>query len=88
MMRRTATPGEVATWMRELATLRPDRRGPVVAMFSEVVADCSYCDDPVRRCDSRGLVRRRLVHLRCAPPQHLSDGQRDALRHMRARGSA
>ena len=84
-MHRTATPGEVATWMRDLATLPPDRRGPVVAMFPEVVADCGYCNDPVRRCDSRGLVRRRLVHRRCVSAQDLTAGQRDALEHRRRR---
>jgi len=82
-MRRPATPGEVAAWMRELASLRRDRQVAAIKLLSEAVADCPYCDEVVRRCDSRGLVRGRLVHLRCAPRRHLTPGQRDALERRR-----
>jgi hypothetical protein len=78
-MRRIATPGELSRWRQQLASLREDRRVAVVRMLSEVVSDCDWCDGPVRRCDSRGLVRDRLVHLRCAPPRHLTRAQLDAL---------
>jgi hypothetical protein len=77
-MRRIATPGELSRWRQELAPLREDRRVAVIRMLSEVVADCHGCEGPVRRCDSRGLVRDRLVHLRCAPSQHLTALERDA----------
>jgi hypothetical protein len=83
-MLRPATPGEVAGWMRELATLPRDRQIAVIRMLSEAVAACPHCDEAVRRCDARGLVRNRLVHLRCAPRHDLTPGQRDALEHRRA----
>jgi hypothetical protein len=82
VMRRPSTPGERERWWRELASLPRECRIAVIRMLSEAVADCPYCDDAVRRCDSRGLVRDRLVHLRCAPPRDLSPGQRDALEHV------
>ena len=78
-MRRIATPGELARWRHQLASLGEDRRIAVIRMLSEVVDDCDWCEGPVRRCDSRGLVRDRLVHFRCAPSQQLTAVQRDAL---------
>jgi hypothetical protein len=78
-MRRTCTPGERDRWWRELSSLPRERRVAVIRMLSEVVADCDWCDGPIRRCDSRGFVRDRLVHLRCPPPHHLAAVQRDAL---------
>jgi hypothetical protein len=78
-MRRTCTPGERELWWRELASLPRGRRVAVIRMLSEVVADCHYCDGPVRRCDSRGAIRHRLVHLRCAPRTDLTPGQREVV---------
>jgi hypothetical protein len=78
-MRRIATPAELARWRHQLVQLPEDRRVAVIRMLSEVVSDCDLCDGPVRRCDSRGPVRDRLVHLCCAPAQQLTAVQRDAL---------
>jgi hypothetical protein len=76
-MRRTCTPGERESWWRNLESLPRARRMAVIRMLSEVVADCDWCDGPVRRCDSRGHVRDQLVHLRCAPRSELTPGQRE-----------
>jgi hypothetical protein len=81
-MRRPSTPGERERWWRELASLPHGRRIAVIRLLSEAVAECPHCDEAVRRCDSRGLVRDRLVHLRCAPTRDLTTGQRDALKHL------
>jgi hypothetical protein len=78
-MRRTCTPSEREMWWRQLASLPRARRGAVIRMLSEVVSDCDWCEAPVRRCDSRGLVRDRIVHLRCAPRDQLSPGQREVV---------
>ena len=80
-MRRPATPGEVAAWMREHASLPRERQIACIKLLSESVADCPYCDQAVRRCDSRGLVRARLVHLRCARTRDLTSEQQDALEY-------
>jgi hypothetical protein len=84
-MRRIATPGELSRWRQQLTTLCEDRRVAVIQMLCEVVSDCDWCDGPVRRCDSRGRVGDRLVHLRCAPVQHLTAVQQDALNDREAR---
>jgi hypothetical protein len=83
-MRRIATPGELARWREHLASLSEDRQVAVIRMISEVAADCHYCEGPVRRCDSRGSVRDRLVHLHCVPARHLTLVQRDALADLEA----
>ena len=85
-MRRTCTPGERARWWRELASLPHERRAAVIRMLAEVLNDCHWCDGPVRRCDSRGLVRNRLVHLRCVPRRELTVVQREALEDPRRAG--
>jgi hypothetical protein len=54
----------------------------LIEWLKEPIADCSYCEDPIRRDDQRGNVGGRLVHLRCAPPSELSPGHRDALLHL------
>jgi hypothetical protein len=80
-MRRAATPGEVAAWSLRLEPLPPERRLAVIKMLSEAVAEsCRYCEEPVRRCDSRGNVTGWLVHLRCAPERDLTGVQHHALR--------
>jgi hypothetical protein len=78
-MHRTCTPGERELWWRELASLPRERRVAVIRMLSEVVSDCDWCDGPVRRCDSRGLVCDRLVHLRCAQRADLTPGHREVV---------
>jgi hypothetical protein len=78
-MRRTCTPGERELWWHNLAPLSRARRVAVIRMLSEVVSDCHHCDGPVRRSDSRGIVRDRLVHLRCAPHTELTPGQREVV---------
>jgi hypothetical protein len=78
-MRLVALPGEITAWHRQLASVPDNRRHAVIRWLSEVLADCDYCGDPIRRSDSRGFVVGRPVHLRCAP--HLTPGQQDALAH-------
>jgi hypothetical protein len=84
-MRRIATRGELSRWRQQLASLPRARRIAAIRMLSEIVSHCEWCDGPVRRCDSRGLVVDRLVHLRCAPAHQLTAVQRDALADREAR---
>jgi hypothetical protein len=65
-VRRRALPGEVQHWLAQLEALPEARRGPVIAMLSEVVTDCPVCDEVVRRVDRRRLdVEGHLGHLGC-----------------------
>ena len=79
-MRRIATPGEVARWYAQLEALPEHRRVAVIGMLSEVVDDCRWCDDPVRRCESRTAHDGRIVHLGCSHRFRLTQPRRTGRR--------
>ena len=66
MKRTSATPAEFERVMASLDPLDGERRAAVARLIFEVVGDCPYCNEEIRRTDPRRVVGGRLAHLICA----------------------